>query len=132
MNELPFHLALNPFVNEAVSADRETDEARPNDEVDTADTAPLVPHSRPESDPIERPPVVVVEVTARVPVAVIFAPVIFPEKYPLPETSNLFEGEVVPIPTLVELTVNVGVAVKPTWKVEAVELVKPLPRATAM
>ena len=36
--------------------------------------------------------------TARVPVAIIFAPVKFPVKYPLPETSRRFEGEVVPIP----------------------------------
>jgi hypothetical protein len=71
MNELPFHLALNPFVNEAVSADRETDEARPNDEVDTADIAPLVPQSRPDSEATERPEVVVVPVTFKDEVALI-------------------------------------------------------------
>ena len=52
-----------------------------------------------------------------------------------PELSwmeSLAEGEVVPMPTLVEFTVRVGVAEYPTWKVEAVLLVKPRPRAKAL
>jgi hypothetical protein len=60
-----------------------------------ADTAPLVPKRRPEREPTDRPPVVVVEVTARVPVAVRLPP-----RKVLPETSRRFEGEVVPIPKL--------------------------------
>ena len=39
--------------------------SNPNDEVDTADTAPLVPQRRPEREPTERPPVVVVPVMER-------------------------------------------------------------------
>ena len=72
------------------------------DEVATADTAPFVPHSRPESDPTDRPPVVVVDVTAKVPVAVIFAPVILPEKYPSPMTVSFDEGVDEPMPTFPE------------------------------
>ena len=43
---------------------------------------------------------VVLPVTLRVPVAVTLAAVRLPLKYPLPFTSNLFEGDVVAIPTL--------------------------------
>jgi len=40
-------------------------------------------------------------------------------------------GVVVPMPTLLEVTVKVGVEEKPTLKVEAAELVKLLPKAKA-
>ena len=39
-------------------------------------------------------------VTANVPVAVRLDPVKFPLKYPLPATSSLLDGVVVPMPTL--------------------------------
>jgi hypothetical protein len=39
--------------------------SNPNDEVETADTAPLVPQRRPERDATDRPPVVVVPVMER-------------------------------------------------------------------
>lgn len=125
----------------------------PSELVPIADTAPLVPQRRPEREPTDRPPVVVVPVieadeAAIVPVAVILVAIKFPftERFPAkvlvavaevetkadavevaedvidpellipatvsvpvavklparkvsPKTSNLFEGEVVPIPT---------------------------------
>ena len=98
--------------------------ARFNDEVASWVTAPFVAKSNPFSDATDRPPVVVVDVTDRVPVAVTFPP-----KYELPATSRRFEGEVVPIPTELAVTVNVGVAEYPTWKVESVEFVNPAPKA---
>ena len=42
--------------------------------------------------------------TFKVPVAVMFAAVKLPLKYPFPFTSSLFEGEVVPMPTFVPLS----------------------------
>ena len=74
-NDVPFHLDINPFERDDVSDVSENEEASPRDDVDTADTAPFVPHSRPLSDATDRPPVVVVEVTARVPVAVMLPPI---------------------------------------------------------
>ena len=54
---------------------------------------PFVPHNRPLSDATDRPPVVVVEVTESVPVAVTL-----PAKYELPTTDSLANGELVPSP----------------------------------
>ena len=64
---------------------------------------------------------------ARVPVAVRLPP-----RNVLPETSRRLDGDVVPMPTLDAVTVSVGVAENPTWKVEAVLLVKLDPRAKAL
>jgi hypothetical protein len=46
-----------------------------------------------------------------------------------PATESVADGDVVPMPSDVELTVKVGVEEKPTWKVEAALLAKPEPRA---
>ena len=91
INEVPFQFAPNPFDRDAVSALSDADEARPREDVETAETRPFVPNKRPFKDDAR----VVAPATARVPVAVRFPP-----RNVLPETSSLFEGEVVPMPTL--------------------------------
>ena len=72
-----------------------------------ADTTPLVAWRK----PVREDASVVVPETFNVPIAVIFAAVKLPLKYPFPATSNLFEGEEVPMPTLPLL--NIAIVVVP-------------------
>ena len=54
-----------------------------------------------------------------------------PDCWAAVETESVENGDVVPMPALVELTVSVGVEEKPTWNVLAVLLVNEVPSAKA-
>ena len=70
MRAVPFHFDRKPLDNPEVRAEKADAEARPSELVETADTAPLVPQRRPDSDATERPLVVVVPVIVSDPVVV--------------------------------------------------------------
>ena len=103
-----------------------------------ADTTPLVAWRKPVREvakvvtplTVRALDSVVVAETANVPVAVRFAPVRFPAKYPLPATSSLFEGEEVPMPKypLPSNSTRVVVAV-PFEVVEAMTKIGEVPAA---
>ena len=76
----------------------------------------------------EKQPLVMLIPWAKVEVAV-EVETMFPARKMLPWIDKAEPGEVVPMPTPVALTVSVGVAEKPTWKVLALLLVKLLPNA---
>ena len=75
-------------------------------DVASDDTRPFVENKRPFNEearfvePVTLSAPVVVVLAVRVPVAVTFAPVISPVKYPLPATVRADPGVVVPIPIL--------------------------------
>ena len=75
--------------------------------VEVADIAPLEPKRTPESEPTDSPPVVVVEVTARVPVAVKFATLRLPENSPLPANVLVAVPDVATNADAVEVAVEV-------------------------
>ena len=75
--------------------------------VEVADIAPLEPKRTPESDATDSPPVVVVEVTASVPVAIKFATLRLPENSPLPANVLVADADVATNADAVEVAVEV-------------------------